>query len=171
MASTIHPLAAKSFVKAMAVVGKKHAQREQAHRDLRNHIEVMKRASMRTKNISKHVDELHAHISKVIEAEKQFAGYDLSSEEKVRELEGRISQIEQQLQAEREQHAMQIAHYKHTLDDMKRTFASLKTKLIELINDKRERERRMQQLHEKIQQGISTPSQIQQPTVPPGFRY
>ncbi len=173
MAGLVTPQSAKPFVKAMAVVGRKHAQRQQAHKELREHIEEMKWASSKKKNISKHVDDLHTHIANVIQAEKQFAGYDLGSEEKVKELETRMSEIEEQLGIEREQHAMQTANYRHTIDDMRKTFASLKTKLVELINDKRERDRRMQQLHEKIQQGVSPPSpnQFQQPNLPPGFRY
>lgn len=174
MAIGVHPKAAVSFVKAMSVVGKKHALREKAHKDLYEHIEEMKAASSKKKNISNHVDGLQFRIENVIAAEKQFAGYDLGSEEKVRELEERLSLLEQQFTAEREQSAMQIAHYKHTIDDMKKTFASLKTKLIELINERRERDRRMQQLHEKIQQGISTPSlqgQSLQSNLPSGFRY
>ena len=174
MAFSVYPSAAKPFVRAMAIVGKKHAQRQQAHKDLREHIEEMEKNSSKKKNTPKHFDELHSHIANVIAAEKQFAGYDLGSEEKVKELEEKLSQIEQQMTAEREQSSMQIAHYKHTIDDMKKTFASLKTKLVELINDKRERDRRMQQLHDKIQQGVSMPApqnQFQQPNLPPGFRY
>jgi chromosome segregation ATPase len=171
----IPPSAAKPFVKAMAVVGKKHEERKRAHNSLEHHLEEMKKASAKKKNISKHVDELQEHIAHVIQAEKQFAGYDLGTDEKLRELEQEVAMLEQQLQEEHEQHAMQIAQYKHTIDDMKRTFASLKTKMVELINDKRERDRRLQALHEKIEQGVATPSpsrpSYQQPPLPPGFRY
>ena len=173
MEALVTPQAAKPFVKAMAVVGRKHAEREEARRQLNDHIEEMKRISTKKKSISKHIDELHGHIANVIQAEKQFAGYDLGSEEKVKELGARISDIEEQLGIERAQYAMQTAQYRHTVDDMKKTFASLRTKLVELINDKRERDRRMQALHEKIQQGVpsSSPSQFMQPNLPPGFRY
>jgi chromosome segregation ATPase len=164
---SIPPSAAKPFVKAMAIVGRKHAERKQAHQLLHAHLEEMKRAAAKKKNISKHMDKLHEHISNVIQAEKQFAGYDLGSEEKIEELEQRIAELEQQLHTIHEQHVVQVTQYKRTIEDMRRTFASLKTKMIELINDKRERERRMQMLHEKIHQ---TPS-FHQPEVPPGFRY
>jgi len=168
MISSIDPKVVKRFMRAMAVVGNKHAQRKEAHEHLEEHLAEIKKASSKKKNISKDdVSELHQHIKNVIEAEKDFAGYDMNSEEKVKILRARLAQVEQQLEQEKQKSALQIANYKHTIDDMKRTFASLKTKLIELINEKRERERKLDALHERIQQGVAMPSMPQPPITGP----
>lgn len=145
--------AVKPFLRAMALVGKRLKDKEDAQKDLDSHIEQMKKGAVTKKKMDSHVSALKDHIANLVKAEKKLAGYKESPKKEEIALNERIIALESQLGEERQKSMLEKARYQKQINEMKATFSQIKTKMLEMIDEKRKREERMALLSQRIRKG------------------
>ncbi len=155
----------KPFLRAMALVGKRLKDREDAKKGLDAHIVEMKKGASTKKKFDSHVNTLKSHIASLVDAEKKLAGYKESGKKEEIALNERIITLESQLEEERQKAMLEKSSYQKQITEMKETFSQIKTKMLEMIDEKRKREERMALLSERIRKG--TPSRM--PSSGPNF--
>jgi len=148
-----HPIevdtrAAMPFVRSMALIGKRYAEREKAQKELGESLAALSKDAGKRKG--KQIDTLRKRILRLAEAERQFAGYRQQSTDDMRELEHQMAELEAQVAEERNRNEFIKTQYRRQVEDMKRTFAHIKSRMLELIEDKRRREDRLEALQERI---------------------
>lgn len=153
MIQDIDPRSVKPFVKAMALTGRRYLERDKAQQNLDSHIATISGNGKRSMNAAQ-TAKLRKHIQELVEKEKRLAGYNKSEKERIRRLEQDVQELQMQLMEERRDKARMKARYQHTITDMKQSFAFLKGKLREFIQEKRERERKMDAIHQRISKNI-----------------
>ena len=149
----IDPRAARPFVRAISLVGTKFVEREAAKKDLSDHIDKLKEFHKRSKKkpaLDKHVDILKQKMNDFLRKERQILGYSPQDDEKIIALEKRIDELEQLLDEERHSKTRMEAKHKDEIRQMKKTFAFLKSKLIEYITEKKERHKKLDAIHQQI---------------------
>ena len=145
--------AVKPYLRAMAIVGLRLRNREEAQKGLDSHIEQMKKGAVTKKKMDSHVSTLKDHISNLVNAEKKLVGYKESPKKEEIALNERIVSLESQLDEERQKSMLEKARYQKQIAEMKETFSQIKTKMLEMIDEKRKREERMALLSQRIRKG------------------
>ncbi len=148
--------AVKPFLRRMALVSKRYAEREEAQKGVDALLFGINKASGK-KQQDKRTASLKDAISRLVEAERKFSGYREPTTGKAPSPDERIAELEFQLEEQRCLNAEIRAQYRIQIEEMKHSFAEIKTKMIGMIDERRQRDARLAALQERIRR---TPGQF-----------
>ncbi len=141
--------AIKPFLRCMARISRRYHDRDEAQKNVDAHLNVIKKAAGKNR-IGKHVEVLRKHISHLVSSEKILAGQRIASGDEGRMLGERVAELESLLDSERQKNIIIKAEHKRHVGEMKKAFADIKSKMLEMIDERRKREERLALLQQRI---------------------
>lgn len=147
----ISPAALKTFLKHVCIVSKKYYDREKARKELKSHIDKIKKSpSIKKKSfLEKELRVLDTKLNNVLEKEAQLIGMERHGSISIAELKRKIDEMQKELIAvkcERDE----LQKSKEILENFNRSLSGMKGRIDGFINDKGEREARIKELEAKI---------------------
>lgn len=128
----INPKRLKSFVKHICILTKKHKDREKARIELQQQIQKLKRFSSKKREMDEELKELNRKISLVLEKEIQLLG------------------IRQQESAASKELMNKVLENRDRIKEINNSISEIKRRLEGYIQTKTERERKIEELENKI---------------------
>lgn len=149
----ISPSHVKRFFASLCAVSGRYEKKLHAIKDLDNQLEKIKKYS-KGKLDAGDIPRLKSKINEVLESEKKILGHTRAETAKEKGLLEKIDELEHELQQAKQERDNAIEQNRKQIHELNDALLSIKMRMENLIEHKKEREERIMELEKKIKSKV-----------------
>jgi prefoldin subunit 5 len=144
----VNPSQLKSFVRKLCIISSRYEKKQKAVENLDKHVDKLAKSKKIKKSDA--LSGLRSKIDEVLDAEKKIMGYRKSELSVEKDLKIRIENLEKDLLQARTERDKAVKYNRERIKEINDSLTSIKSKITEVADSKRERTRRLAELEQKI---------------------
>lgn len=145
----INPSSIRDFFNRLCIAGSRHEKRHNAIKDLDNQLEKIQKYSKGKLDMAD-IPRLKSKINEVLESERRILSLKQQGSAKETESARKIKELEHELGQVRTERDRALGENKEKIHELNLALLSIKTRMEKFIEHKREREKRIRELENKI---------------------